>query len=92
VVYRLALALTLAVACNPLLPEPETRPLPPRDDISCETACERLASLQCEEAQPTPDGTTCAEVCHGVNESGSVTYPTGCVAAAKTCAEAVACE
>jgi hypothetical protein len=91
VVYRLALALTLAVGCNPLLPAPAPAPQK-RDDVPCSEACARLASLECEEAQPTPDGTTCVEICDGLNASGSVTYPTGCVAAAKDCAEARACE
>jgi hypothetical protein len=89
-VVRLALCLTL-LACNPLLPEPAPVPQQ-RDDVPCANACSRLRSLSCDEGEPTPDGTTCEEVCRGVNESSAVTWPTGCVAAAKDCSEARACE
>jgi hypothetical protein len=88
------LIVALAAACNPLLPEPDPlpNPGPAPDAVPCHVACERLSSLRCEESEPTPDGTTCTELCESVEESGVVRYPTGCVAAAKTCAEAVACE
>jgi hypothetical protein len=87
-----ALIVALA-ACNPLVIEPAVPNLPPAPDArSCQEACARLVSLRCPEGDPTPDGTTCVEVCENVEESGVVRYPTGCVAAAKTCAEAVACE
>jgi hypothetical protein len=91
---RLAALILLAAACNPLLPEPEPLPNPgPKPDaVPCADACARLASLRCEEAEPTPDGTTCAELCESVENSGVVRYPTGCVAAAKTCEDARACE
>jgi hypothetical protein len=88
--YRLALALILS-ACNPLLPEPDPVPQT-RDDVPCSDACSRLRSLSCDAGEPTPDGTTCEEICTYVNESGGVTWPTGCVAAAKSCAEAQECE
>lgn len=89
-VRRFALALILT-ACNPLLPEPAPVPQT-RDDVPCADACSRLRSLSCNEGEPTPDGTTCETICEDTNASGAVTYPTGCVAAAKDCAEARACE
>jgi hypothetical protein len=89
---RLTLTLIL-VACNPLVVEPNTpNPPPARDAVPCADACARLASLACEESKPTPDGTTCVEICEGIEDSGVVRYPTGCVAAAKSCADAVECE
>lgn len=82
-----------AAACNPLVVDPALpEPPPARDAVPCAEACARLASLGCDEAQPTPDGTPCADVCQGVEDSGVVRYPTGCVAAAKTCVEARSCE
>jgi hypothetical protein len=87
-------ALTLAlVACNPLVVEPDVpNPPPAPNAVPCADACARLASLGCEEGQPTPDGTPCVDVCQNVEDSGVVRYPTGCVAAAKDCEEARACE
>lgn len=90
---RLALILALT-ACNPLLPEPEPlpNPGPAPDAVPCSEACARLASLSCEASKPTPDGTTCTELCESIEASGVVRWPTGCVAAAKDCSEAEACE
>lgn len=43
---------------DPVEPEPE----PPKG-ASCATACENQRHLECEIGEPTPEGSTCEEVC-----------------------------
>jgi hypothetical protein len=91
--YRSLTLLIWLAACNPLVVEPQLPEPPPAPGaVPCPVACARLAELGCPEADPTPDGASCVDVCQNVEDSGVLRYPTGCVAAATTCAEAQRCE
>ena len=67
-------------------PEPS-----PADPESCEAACARLAELGCPEAEPTPEGATCTEVCENVEHSGAVTLNPACVVGIDSCDELDPC-
>lgn len=54
-----------AFACNPETPEAE---------FTCDTACENLRELRCEEADETPEGATCEDVCENSFEVGIELY------------------
>ncbi len=94
VLLGLLAALLLAATCDPPPPLPPLVP-PERPDAGdvadCEAACQRLAELGCEEAQPTPHGATCVEVCDNVESSGATTLVPGCVAEADSCEQARGC-
>lgn len=85
-----ALALGLFAACENRPPEPPPHP-PYKPTATCAEACTHLASLGCDEAKPTPKGTSCAAVCLDVNASGLARFPADCLVVAPTCAEARAC-
>lgn len=57
----------------------------------CERACQRLAALGCEEAQPTDDGASCVDVCSNVEGSGAVTLDPECVVQIAQCEDIDAC-
>lgn len=85
----LAFALTLAlVACVPITPEPV--PGPVIVSPSCPEACARFAALGCEEAQPTPAGAPCVDVCE--NAQATVPLDLACIVRAGSCAQARLCE
>lgn len=67
----------VAVGCTTLPePEPPDPPDPPKPepeepaDASCATACENQRFLECEVGDPTPEGSTCEEVCEGSFNAG----------------------
>lgn len=65
-------------------PDVYAPPVPPAD---CERACNRLAELGCEEAEPTDGGASCAEVCANAAEHLDL----DCVVRVATCAEVDEC-
>lgn len=87
---RLALLVLALSACVPLAPEPGP-PAPVIVDPSCEDACARFAALGCEEAQPTPAGASCAEVCANTQASPAP-LDLSCIVRSSSCAQARECE
>jgi hypothetical protein len=57
----------------------------------CTRACAQLGVLQCPEAEPTPGGITCAELCVRMETSGAGDVRTGCIVRAKSAADVRAC-
>jgi hypothetical protein len=86
------LALGLQAArCGPP-DDPADPPAPDAGDpASCADACAHLEELGCEEAEPTPEGATCEEVCEAVESSGTVTLNPACVLQIETCEEIDGC-
>lgn len=89
-VLTLAL-LTLGAQCD-LRPTPGPSPAPdvyapPVPPADCARACNRLAELGCEEAEPTDGGASCAEVCRNAAEHLDLV----CVARAAACSEVDEC-
>jgi hypothetical protein len=61
------------------------------DPASCADACAHLDELGCPEAEPTPEGATCVEVCENVETSGTVTLNPACVIEITACAQVDEC-
>jgi hypothetical protein len=57
-------------------------------EVACSNACARLAELGCESAKPTPEGTTCEQICYDTEASGFSTMHPKCVAEATSCEDA----
>jgi hypothetical protein len=60
----------------------------PVDGDACERACATGTRLGCPFAEPTPDGTTCVQVCIDTERTGWTRWHAECVAEATTCEEA----
>lgn len=94
---RSLLALALLTACAACTAYTWDPPLPPRpppeqsDAGACERACARLSELGCEEAQPTPGGATCLEVCETAETSGYFTLDPNCIAEVGQCSDVERC-
>ena len=71
-------------------PEDTSHPHPPTDADMCAAACARMQELKCPEAEPLPDGTTCANFCVKTLGGGHGLNPT-CIAKIKDCAGVNAC-
>jgi len=65
--------------CTPRYPDPTQ---------ACAAACDRLAELECEAAQPTPEGATCLMICLDTERTHWTTMHPACVAVAESCEEA----
>jgi hypothetical protein len=79
---RLAFAIALALAsCDPFPPPVSPDPAP----ADCEQACQRLEALECTEAEPAADGTTCVDLCREVETSGYSTLNLSCVLELDSC-------
>jgi len=63
-----------------------TAPVPESiEDIEfCNAACAWMAKMGCEEGQPLPDGTSCADFCRQTQESGHWINPR-CLATTTGC-------
>jgi hypothetical protein len=61
------------------------------DPASCVDACAHLDELGCPEAEPTPEGATCVEVCRNVETSGTITLNPACVVEIDECAQVDEC-
>lgn len=60
------------------------QPTPADDDdpdirAQCQAACDRFASLGCEQAQPTPEGVSCVDMCANVEGEGTLTIDPQCI-------------
>jgi hypothetical protein len=77
----------ILVSCvrGPNTPWPEGHP------ELCESACENLQRLGCEEGHPTPDGDTCQDWCESVETSGFVSINPACIAAIQKCEDIDTC-
>lgn len=95
----LLLVAVVAAQCTPdIKPTPEPEPVPtpwpvpePDDASACADACRRLRALGCEAAKPTTAGGTCEDVCENAARSAAP-LPTRCIASARSCAAADACQ
>jgi len=86
----LALLPPLALACGPVHHEVHITPLRPGPadagtPADCATACDHLRELGCPEAEPTPGGATCEEVCRNAEASGTFTLNPRCIAELGSC-------
>jgi hypothetical protein len=63
-----------------------------RGSATCLDVCANAGKLGCPAAQPTPNGTSCEEVCVNVMQSGIVTFDLACRAEASDCAAFERCE
>ncbi len=86
-------ALLLGPGCPPPPPEP---PPPPSPDggvpATCESMCAHWAELECDVAEPTPGGASCAEVCENVQDSGIIEWDLECRSRVVTCPAIDRCE
>lgn len=76
--YVVVVAVAFLQGCPPV------EPLPPVDKPTCESACMRMAELECRIAEPTPEGSTCVEVCENTLDS-TLPYDVACLSRAATC-------
>jgi hypothetical protein len=93
--YGLDMIPTSCQGCdNPAEKLPDTidtsHPHPPTDTDMCAPACARMRELQCPEAAPLDDGTTCEEFCVQTQMRGHGLNPT-CIAQIKTCQGVTEC-
>lgn len=79
-----------AAQCSPPA-QPHPPPVEAGTAADCEAACQRLTDLDCPEAQPTPDGGSCVDVCRNAEGTGYVTLDPHCIAQGTTCAAVGAC-
>ena len=86
-----AIVLALCASCCAPAYDPGPSPVDAGTLDDCERACARLAELGCPEAEPTPEGATCVDVCWNAESSGVVTLDPVCVAAINSCDELGAC-
>lgn len=56
----------------------------------CAAACDRMELLGCDEAEPTPGGASCVQVCRNV-ENSPVTLNPACVVGIQTCEQIESC-
>ena len=59
--------------------------LSPPTEGECKAACERMAELECPEAEPDEDGNTCVEVCINAEASGIIRLNPSCRAQQDSC-------
>lgn len=77
----------LLVGCSALPPAP---PAPPEVQTEqtfsdCELACQNMAELGCDIAEPDEDGSTCVEICDWTQEQGLVDLEPELLAEATEC-------
>lgn len=80
--------------CSPA-PQPQPpppQPLPEGGVATCSSYCENAANLGCAFSAPTPEGTTCEQVCGNVQGSGVISWNLACRTTAATCAAIDQCE
>jgi hypothetical protein len=82
----LLLACLLLAGCKTTPPPPP----PPPDAGECVPACERLRSLHCPEAEPTPAGVPC-EVWLCAYAATTAGVSAGCLHRVASCSEAPGC-
>lgn len=95
--------LLVTANCEPLVPTP-TDPTsvdsgPPPDveepdagESDCQRTCRKYERLTCKEAEDTPKGGSCEDVCENAAESGYVlAKEPGCAAESQTCDALRAC-
>lgn len=88
-VIWIATLLLLGARCEntPTRPKPVDAGTP----ADCDAACAHMAELGCEEAKPTPKGTTCEQVCKDIEGSGTVTLNPACVVGISRCDQVESC-
>ena len=82
------LAGALAACVETPLPEPPV----PAPSSGCDRACARLRALGCEDAEPTPAGAPCEDVCSNASAPDySPGWPVDCIASSSSCDAAHDC-
>lgn len=59
----LLLVCFVALSCEPVPTPVPPEPPVPQQKATCESACSRQRELGCELGEPTPEGSTCEEIC-----------------------------
>jgi len=59
----------------------------PEEETPCQKACDRMAELGCEEAEPDEEGSSCVEVCENVESRGDFSLNPECRAQQDSCEE-----
>lgn len=78
---------------TPQIPDPKPVPdLPPFEDPTCEDACRKLQSLECQAGEETEDGSSCEEVCENLQESGIVSWDLQCMTEIENCDQVANCD
>lgn len=85
------LAVGVLVACPPP-PEPTPEPEPDGGAATCASMCQHWAALGCEEAEPSPGGVPCVEVCLNVQGSGVLLWDLECRSRVDRCEDIDECE
>lgn len=93
----LALALGLAVAlvtgCPPPVPHPHPEPAADAGaEVGCAEVCAHWRALGCAEADPTPAGARCEEVCLTASRSDFLYWNLPCRANVQRCEDIDECE
>lgn len=89
---RLSIAL-LVLSCQPTEAcAPAAMPMQPPANIveACTMACKRFEQLGCNEANPSPGGMSCVDLCIHVEEEG-VVMASACVINAANCDDVRRC-
>jgi len=84
--YLLSIITFLAITGCP--PEP----MNPDPTADCGAMCEHWRSLDCKQAEPSPAGAGCEEICINVQSSGIISWNMACRTAVKACDEIDKCE
>ena len=76
-------------------PAPVPPPVPTSDSghqPTCAGVCQHWAELGCQEANGTPDGASCVEVCENVMDSGVFEWDLECKADVVSCDDIDPCQ
>ena len=76
-------------------PEPVPSPVPTQDTTNpptCAGVCQHWADLGCAEADGTPGGASCVEVCESIMNSGVFEWDLRCKSSVPSCREIDLCE
>lgn len=83
-IYLVAYLASCSDPPPPVNPDEPTIP-PSKLRATCVDACLHLSELGCPDAQPTPDGASCSEVCE------SLPIRPACLASVTICEQTAAC-
>lgn len=79
---KLLLPLVLLLAA---CPHPTPPPNPPPGQLTCRDACKRMEELKCPAAKPTPEGSTCLDLCENAQSSELIVWKLDCMVSATSC-------
>ena len=88
----LGLVVAAASGCPPPVPNPQPEPVPDGGPVGCAEVCDRWRVLGCAEADPTPAGAPCEEVCLTASQSEFLYWNLPCRANVSACEDIDECE